>query len=112
MSSIAVTIGQRIRSYRLQAGLTQEALAEKADVHPTYIGQVERGKKNQTLVTLEKILQTLNVPLSDVFMHLAPSVASDSTAEMCYELISQMTLPQQRHIYHLLQAAKALTREK
>lgn len=62
MSTITKTLGQRIRAYRLQVGLTQEALAEKADVHPIYIGQVERGEKNLTIVTLEKILAALNVP--------------------------------------------------
>lgn len=112
MSMIAVTIGQRIRSYRLQAGLTQEALAEMANVHPTYIGQVERGEKNLTLATLEKILVALNVPFSDAFAHISPSSSSDAIPDMCYELISQMTLTQQQHIYRLLQEADALLRDR
>ena len=43
MSEIAKIIGQRIRSYRTQLGLSQEKLSELAGCHPTYIGQVERG---------------------------------------------------------------------
>ena len=43
MSDIAKTVGRRLRSYRLALGLSQERLAERAGLHPTYIGQVERG---------------------------------------------------------------------
>ena len=45
MSDIAKIIGQRIRNYRTQKGLSQEKLAELAGCHPTYIGQLERGEK-------------------------------------------------------------------
>lgn len=47
--SIAKIIGDRIRAYRNQKGWSQEYLAEKADVHHTYIGQLERGEKNATI---------------------------------------------------------------
>ena len=43
--SIAKIIGDRIRAYRNQKGWSQEYLAEKADVHHTYIGQLERSEK-------------------------------------------------------------------
>ena len=55
MSDIAKVIGQRIRNYRTQKGLSQEKLAELAGCHPTYIGQLERGEKNATLESVEKI---------------------------------------------------------
>ena len=44
MSEIAKTIGQRVRNYRIDKGLSQEKLAELSGCHPTYIGQVERGE--------------------------------------------------------------------
>ena len=53
MSDIAKIIGQRIRNYRTQKGLSQEKLAELAGCHPTYIGQLERGEKNATLESVE-----------------------------------------------------------
>ena len=55
MSEIVKTVGQRIRSYRLQLGFSQEKVAELSGCHPTYIGQVERGEKNATLESIEKI---------------------------------------------------------
>ena len=45
--SIAKIIGDRIRAYRNQKGWSQEYLAEKAEVHHTYIGQLERGEKDR-----------------------------------------------------------------
>ena len=55
MSDIAKVIGQRIRNFRTTAGLSQEKLAELSGCHPTYIGQLERGEKNATLESIEKI---------------------------------------------------------
>ena len=49
MSDIAKTVGKRLRGYRTSIGFSQEKLAEKAGLHPTYIGQVERGEKNLTI---------------------------------------------------------------
>lgn len=47
-------LGQRIRAERTARKMTQEELAERADLHPTYIGQVERGEKSLTIASLEK----------------------------------------------------------
>mgnify|MGYP004662512445 CR=1 FL=1 len=46
MIDLAEKIGQRIRNYRTQLGLSQEKLAELSGCHPTYIGQPENGEKN------------------------------------------------------------------
>ena len=70
MSEIAKIVGQRIRNYRTRQGLSQEKLAEMSGCHPTYIGQVERGEKNATLESIEKIAAALNVSLSKLFEKL------------------------------------------
>ena len=70
MSEISKFIGQRIRNYRTQQKLSQEKLAELSGCHPTYIGQVERGEKNATLESIEKIASALNIPLSRLFEKL------------------------------------------
>jgi len=61
MSTIAKALGQRIRNHRTSMGLSQEKLAELSGCHPTYIGQIERGEKNATIESIEKIATALNL---------------------------------------------------
>lgn len=102
MNSITQSIGTRIRNYRLLRSMTQEELAEKAEVHHTYIGQVERGEKNLTIVTLEKILFALNVSFTEFFEHLDFSQSKENTASQCYDIIASKTPAQQEKIYRIL----------
>lgn len=76
MSDIAKIIGQRIRNYRTQKGLSQEKLAELAGCHPTYIGQLERGEKNATLESVEKIASAMDISLSELFDKLGRAAAT------------------------------------
>ena len=108
MESLSHTVGSRIRSYRLQKGLTQEALAEKAELHQTYIGQVERGEKNLTLASLEKILAALNVTFAEFFENIEGCKARAGLSTLCYQLISSHTSSEQAHIYKLLLELEAL----
>ena len=55
------TIGDRLRELRYSMDLTQEKLGEKADLHYSYIGQVERGDKTPSLKSLIKIARALNI---------------------------------------------------
>lgn len=59
--------GQRVRAERLKLGLSQEELADRAGVHRTYIGMIERAEKNITLGNIEKIARALGVKISDLF---------------------------------------------
>ncbi len=62
-SKILIKFGQKVRAERQKQGLSQEELAEKAGVHRTYIGMIERGEKNITLLNIEKIAKALGIPL-------------------------------------------------
>ncbi|HEY3762347.1 MAG TPA: helix-turn-helix transcriptional regulator [Verrucomicrobiae bacterium] len=53
-----------LRQQRKRRGLSQEALAEKADLHPTYIGMLERSLRNPTLNVAKALAKALNVSLS------------------------------------------------
>lgn len=64
MSKISIEVGQRIRNYRIQQHLSQEELAERCGLHPTYIGQIERGEKNATLESIFRIASGLAISLS------------------------------------------------
>lgn len=59
--SVLVQFGTKVQQLRKEQGLSQECLAEKAGVHRTYIGMIERAEKNITLLNIEKIAKALNV---------------------------------------------------
>ena len=103
MSEITTIVGQRLRLRRQELGYSQELTSEKAGLHPTYIGQVERGEKNATIESIEKISSALNISLSKLFEKLG---AQDSDARNipleCYEFISAKTKDEQEHIYRIL----------
>lgn len=64
---ILITIGDNIRKYRLKKGWSQEELAFECELHRTYIGSVERGERNITVVNLIKIKEKLGVSLGDLY---------------------------------------------
>ena len=103
MSEISKLIGQRIRNYRTQQKLSQEKLAELSGCHPTYIGQVERGEKNATLESVEKISAALNIPLSKLFEKFGESEASQRSIPLeCYEFLSAKTPEEQEQLFKIL----------
>ena len=102
MSDIAKIIGQRIRNYRTQKGLSQEKLAELAGCHPTYIGQLERGEKNATLESVEKIASAMDISLSELFDKLGKS-GGNNIAAKCYDLVASMNEAEQKQLYKMLQ---------
>lgn len=54
-------VGRNLRRYRLDRGYSQEAFADHMGVHRTYMGAVERGERNLTLQTLERIADVLEI---------------------------------------------------
>lgn len=65
--TVLVNFGKRVRELRLERGWTQEYLAEKTGFHPTYIGRVERGERNLSLVNVEKFANTFAISLKSLF---------------------------------------------
>ena len=80
MSDIAKIIGQRIRNYRTQKGLSQEKLAELAGCHPTYIGQLERGEKNATLESGDsfssRLIKRIYAPILEFCLRFSKTVCA------------------------------------
>lgn len=67
---ITTKIGNRIRELRTQTGLSQEKFAQKIGMDRTYFASVELGKRNISIVNIEKIAKGLNVSLSELFKNV------------------------------------------
>lgn len=65
--AIKAAFGQRVRELRTAKGLSQEALALACDLDRTYIGGIERGERNVSLVNIEKIATALGVRVRELF---------------------------------------------
>ena len=65
-SELLIKFGESVRDTRKALGLTQEELADKADVHRTYIGMIERAEKNITLINIGKIAAALDIDIIEL----------------------------------------------
>jgi transcriptional regulator with XRE-family HTH domain len=59
-------LGATIRAYRKKADMSQEKLAELADLHPVYVGNVERGEENISIDSLVGIAKAMKVRVRDL----------------------------------------------
>jgi transcriptional regulator with XRE-family HTH domain len=57
-------VGNSVRKIRQQRGMTQEELAFEAEIDLTYVGGIERGKRNPSLMVMARIAEALSVPLA------------------------------------------------
>jgi len=69
-SSILIRFGQAVRRRRIELDLSQENLAERADLHRTYIADIERGVRNVSLRSIEKLGRALEVSIPDLYTTL------------------------------------------
>lgn len=74
-------LGMKVRLFRRKRGMTQEQLAERADLFASFIGHVERGTRISSLETLMKLCHVLQVTPNDLLQEV--------------KLLSELTLPEQ-----------------
>lgn len=72
ISPATAALGDRIREHRQALGISQEALAERAGLHWTFVGQVERGRRNLNLHNLLKLAQALGINPAELVDGLEP----------------------------------------
>jgi transcriptional regulator with XRE-family HTH domain len=65
-SCLLTLFGQNVRKLRDASGMTQERLADKASLDPTYISGIERGVRNPSLLIISKLAKALGVSLSEL----------------------------------------------
>ena len=66
-NKILIEFGEKVREIRKNKKLSQEELSNKAELHRTYIGMIERAERNLTLANIEKIAKALNVEIKELF---------------------------------------------
>ncbi len=103
-------IGARIRQLRQENGLTIEETAHLAGVHPNYLGDAERGKKNFSIITLEKIAKVLEIPVSGMFSgKTTPKSSQSAPVDRIVSLFKNASPEEQNFIVH---TAKFIIRNK
>lgn len=81
MGDVLKVVGARVRDIRKAKGLTQEQLAEVSGFHYTYIGAIERGEKNITLLNLEKLAFALNVGVQELFRYAEIDLGTETNKQ-------------------------------
>lgn len=102
-NSLRYIIGERIKNIRKEKGWTQEQLAEKAGMHPTYIGKAERGEKSLTLDSLENVVNALDITYEELFKYIKPS--TDTENPVLWEIVNTLcgkSLDDQKKVLSLL----------
>lgn len=75
-SHLVQTLADNLRAFRRSQQISQEELADRCELHRTYIGSVERGERNVTLSTLEVLAQVVGVSVPAL---LTPTTHEDRT---------------------------------
>lgn len=68
-NEVLVDLGVAIRGARMELGLSQEVLAVDAELDRSYVGGIERGEHNLTLINLQKIAEALNIKVSKLLQN-------------------------------------------
>ncbi|AJE50213.1 helix-turn-helix transcriptional regulator [Paenibacillus polymyxa] len=89
-------VGARIRALRKEKGLSQESLGEKGGFHFSYIGQIERGEKNVSLINIAKIADALDVNLIQLFAYVNEDIKVTKHEDGIQEIVNilQKTSPE------------------
>ncbi|OMF15502.1 MULTISPECIES: helix-turn-helix domain-containing protein [Paenibacillus] len=82
MININVYVGARIKSLRKSKGLTQANLGEQVDLPQPYIGGIEKGERNISLDTLQKLLEALNITPAELFNSYENKLQNKETLEI------------------------------
>ena len=103
MAELKERVGRRIREYRNAKGYSIEDLAHRAELNAVHLASLERGEKNITISTLEKIVNTLEISFADVFDFTSPiEHPSSPIADKSHALMRGMSAEEQEFIYQTI----------
>ncbi|MDA8242967.1 MAG: helix-turn-helix transcriptional regulator [Elusimicrobia bacterium] len=104
-TDIYAALGAAVRAYRAGAGWSQEELGERAGLHPSYIGQIERGTKKISIATLEKLAHALKVKISDLLQEKPPRLSPSTWEKRILGMVKDRPAEQQKRTYLILREA-------
>ena len=84
-SDVTLALGQRLKAWRKRIGLSQEKLAERAELHRSYLAGIESGARNPSLVSLHKLAQALGISLGTFFSTPTGSSPSETPLDLARE---------------------------
>jgi len=102
-------MGARVREARLNLKLSQVDLAEKAQLHPTYVSQIENGKANMSIDVFMRLTEALQVSADWLLRSDVPSVNKLETNEIV-SLLSDCSISEKKTILKMIKELKAALR--
>ena len=103
-------IGSRIRKYRLERGLSQEAVSERADLTPAHYSHIERGNTKPSLPTLIRIANVFDVSIDDLLCDNLNKSAHVRVKDI-NELLADCSSEETKALVEILAAAKKALRD-
>ena len=105
MNLLLVRLGKRVRELRKSQGLSQEKLGSRAGLHYTYIGAVERGERNLSLQSMEKIAKGLKVNITEFF---PPPQTLSPKGQLIEEIVNLLRHKDPKVLQLVLKVVKAI----
>ena len=104
ISDYRSTIGKKVHQERLKRGWTQEELAEKIDMNPSFVGQIERGLKAASFDTLERLSQIFGMEVVDFLKKGDNKTCSEPQAmeRKVVSLLKGYTINEQQAVYQTM----------
>lgn len=78
---VRVAFGRRVRELRDRLHLSQEQLAERSGMHRTYVGGIERGERNPSLINIRRLAEALEVEIAEFFPARSRSSRGERAAD-------------------------------
>jgi transcriptional regulator with XRE-family HTH domain len=104
-TDIYSALGAAVRAYRKKLAWSQEELGERAGLHPSYIGQIERGTKKISLATLQKLSSALKATISDLLQEKAPEHKPSTWENRIAGIVKGRPADLQKRTYLILREA-------
>lgn len=101
--NFSIRLGKRLRELRKTSGLSQDRTAELAGISGKYLGEVERGEVNATILVVAKLADVFQITLSDL-MHFEHVVPQDEIINKISVMITNCSNDERTMIYRILLA--------